>query len=276
MYIQYTSEEYFHQYYQDDDKTDFRIDKDNYFVQNIQCDYGDDINMLTNPTETTIEDADEWKVDYDDEEDEDDKQEVVEEKVEEKVAFSVFLGTEEMLQDFRDYAEKVKNMQSVQELRDYEEEMKRQNKWWLQDEKDEEEHEEDKEEVVEKQVEEKVSNTKNTKKNRKVIAARYGDEAIYKLPNNLDVEDKSVVDSYWIKYGTLYISYTSKENLERYTNQPEDEDDLITQQVAEGFAENQWIQEIEAHYDCDEVHKFPIEVEIDDAEEYSVEYNQDE
>jgi len=59
MYIQYTSEEHFRQYYKDDDKTDFRIDKDNYFVQNIQCDYGDDINMLTNPTATKIEDADE-------------------------------------------------------------------------------------------------------------------------------------------------------------------------------------------------------------------------
>jgi hypothetical protein len=229
MYIQYTSEEYFRQYYKDDEKTDFRIDKDNYFVQNIQCDYG--MNMLTNPTKkTTIEDADKWKVDYDDKEDEEDDEdeededeedeEDEDEEDEEEEDFSgkfyvhiekrikdgyetmsmqlfdteeeartdfeiqcmdpeivasngyrVEFGnldengnpdetieyfeneyteeddeedeedeedgiTEEMLQDFRAYAEKLKDIKSLQELRDYEADMKRQNKWWLQAEKD--------------------------------------------------------------------------------------------------------------------------------------------
>jgi hypothetical protein len=103
-------------------------------------------------------------------------------------------------------------------------------------------------------VYDEVSNTKNTKENRKVLCAKYSDEAVYKLPNNLDLEDKSVVKSYWIKWGTLYISYTSKQNLERYTTQPEDEEEF-TQGVAEGFAANEWVQFIKCHLECDDSHK---------------------
>ena len=118
------------------------------------------------------------------------------------------------------------------------------------------------------------SKTKNTKDNRKLVIAKYHDEAVYKLPNNLDLEDKSVVDSYWIKWGVLNICYTSKENLERFTNQPEDKDDF-TQNTAEGFAANVWVQEIQSHWDPDDQHKFPQLTEIDDADEYGVDYEQD-
>jgi len=119
-----------------------------------------------------------------------------------------------------------------------------------------------------------ASNTKNTKDNRKIVVAKYHDEAVYKLPNNLDLEDKSVVDSYWIKWGVLNICYSSKENLERFTNQPEDKDDCI-QKTPKGFEANVWVQEIQPHYDCDDQHKFPQLTEIDDADEYGVDYEQD-
>jgi hypothetical protein len=116
--------------------------------------------------------------------------------------------------------------------------------------------------------------TKNTKDNRKLVVAKYHDEAVYKLPNNLDLEDKSVVKSYWIKWGVLHICYTSKENLERFTNQPEDKDDFA-QKTATGFAANEWVQEIQPHWDCDDQRKFPQLTEIDDADEYGVDYEQD-
>ena len=80
LYIEYTSEEYFNQYYRDDDNTDFHINTDNCFVQKIQCDYGDDTNMLKYPDETTIENADEYFVEYE-QDDEEDKEEVKEEEV---------------------------------------------------------------------------------------------------------------------------------------------------------------------------------------------------
>jgi hypothetical protein len=137
---------------------------------------------------------------------------------------------------------------------------------------EEEEDEEDEADVVEKKVEEKVANTQNTKENRKVLAARYSDESIYKLPNNLDLEDKSVVKEYWVKWGELFISYTSLENWEKYTTQAEDENEFTQEVSTRNLPSPQWIQAIQSHYDCDDVHK----VEIDDAEEYCVEYAQDE
>jgi hypothetical protein len=216
MYLEYTSQEYFRQYYQDDDTTDFYISTKKCFVQKVQCEspYDDMWGQLKYPDTTKIEDA-EGYMDYDDEEDEEDEEEVVEKKVEEKEKFYVMLEkqvkdgfvrerfeqfdtaeeartdyerecacrgvavseryrvefgtcnkdgnpddtieffeneyteeddeedeedreededgiTEEMLQDFRNYFEKLEDTKSLQELRDYEADMERQNKWWLQ------------------------------------------------------------------------------------------------------------------------------------------------
>ncbi len=91
LYIEYNSEEYFNQYYQDDENTNFHIDTDKCFVQTVECEplYAD-INQLKYPDTTTIEDAEGYSVVYghedeDTEEEEEEDEEEVKEKTEEKV-----------------------------------------------------------------------------------------------------------------------------------------------------------------------------------------------
>ena len=129
---------------------------------------------------------------------------------------------------------------------------------------------------LEEKVEEKVVIRKNTKGNRKVLVARYTEEAVYKLPNNLDLEDESVVKEYWVKWGELFISYTSLENWEKYTNQPDDEDDFVQETSLRNLPSPEWIQAIQLHYDCESDHECPYETEIENAEDWSVDYEQDE
>ncbi len=100
---------------------------------------------------------------------------------------------------------------------------------------------------LEEKVEEKVAVRKNTKGNRKVLVARYTDAAVYRLPNNLDLEDESVVKEYWVKWGELFISYTSLENWEKYTNQPEDEGEFQQEASLRNLPSPQWIQAIQVH-----------------------------
>ena len=57
--------------------------------------------------------------------------------------------------------------------------------------------------------------TKNVKGNRKVVSTYYsGVSAVFKIPDGLDLEDKSVVEAWGTKYGTLYIKYVGKETEE--------------------------------------------------------------
>ncbi len=77
----------------------------------------------------------------------------------------------------------------------------------------------------------KSSNTKNTKENRKVVVARYNTDVlrkdgerienipfVFKLPDNLDLEDETIVSELWgVKRGVLNIPYTNKENYIKYT-----------------------------------------------------------
>lgn len=66
--------------------------------------------------------------------------------------------------------------------------------------------------AVEEQEEEPEvkANTKNEKGNRKVVEVVYpGPVATFKIPDGLDLEDKSVVEAWWVKYGTLHILYVS-------------------------------------------------------------------
>jgi len=69
-------------------------------------------------------------------------------------------------------------------------------------------------------------NTKNEKGNRKVVCTDYGSScAIFAIPDGLDLEDKSVVQSWGTKYGTLYIKYVGKaEEEEIEWNSMPDED----------------------------------------------------
>ena len=57
--------------------------------------------------------------------------------------------------------------------------------------------------------------TKNTKENRKVVRATfYPPEAVFKIPDGLDLEDKSVVQCWGVKWAKLYIKYVGKEEVE--------------------------------------------------------------
>jgi len=77
--------------------------------------------------------------------------------------------------------------------------------------KDTKKEEEEKEEEKEmKDKEEGRKNTKNTKDNRKCVVVKYFEPvAVFKIPNGLDLEDKSIVKEWYVRYGTLHIYYTN-------------------------------------------------------------------
>ena len=97
--------------------------------------------------------------------------------------------------------------------------------------------------------EEKKTNTKNVKGNRKIVATTYyAPTAVFKIPDGVDLEDKSVVEYWGTKYGTLRIKYVGKE---------EEEKDI----------EWEYEPEVDWKYGTDE---------IIDADEWGVEYSDDE
>jgi len=57
-------------------------------------------------------------------------------------------------------------------------------------------------------------NTKNTKDNRKCVIVEYRHVAVFKIPNDLDLEDESIVENWYVRYGTLHICYTNGEKKE--------------------------------------------------------------
>ena len=92
-----------------------------------------------------------------------------------------------------------------------------------------------------------MSSTLNVKGNRKIVVASYTTEGVFKIPDALDLEDKTVVQDWRTKYGNLYITYVnSDEELE---------------------IEPVWDVEIDCKYSSDEV--------IVDADEYNIEYEED-
>ena len=56
-----------------------------------------------------------------------------------------------------------------------------------------------------------MSSTKNTKDNRQVVRAVYSTESIFEIPDGLDLEDKSVVKDWGVKWNLLYITYVNGE-----------------------------------------------------------------
>jgi hypothetical protein len=59
-----------------------------------------------------------------------------------------------------------------------------------------------------------MSSTKNTKANRQVVRAEYkAPESVFEIPDGLDLEDKSVVESWGVKYNTLKIKYVNGEEV---------------------------------------------------------------
>ena len=95
---------------------------------------------------------------------------------------------------------------------------------------------------------ENTSPTKNIKDNRKVVVATYYTPvAVFKLPDGIDLADQNFVEGWTVRYGSLHIYYV------------------------DGHEEK-----IEPYHDADIDWKEPQEAEIEDADEYCVEYSEDE
>jgi len=95
-----------------------------------------------------------------------------------------------------------------------------------------------------------TSDTINIKGNRKVVCATYyAPESVFKIPDGLDLEDKSVVKFWGVKYNTLHICYVDgrEEELEPHFNAVDSSD-----------------------------YKHPQETEIEDADDCNVDYSEDE
>ena len=91
-----------------------------------------------------------------------------------------------------------------------------------------------------------TNSTKNTKDNRKVVYAKYYCDGCFKIPDGLDLEDKTVVKFWGVRYTTLHIHYVDGRE-----------------------------EEIEAVWDIEPDWKYP-KVKIEDAEDYNIEYSDDE
>ena len=106
----------------------------------------------------------------------------------------------------------------ITQLKEENEILKRNNKQLLKEkEEKEEEEDEEKEEV----------NTKNIKGNRKIVQTTYYPvSAEFKIPDGIDLEDKSVVEYWAVKYGTLRIKYVGKEKEENIEWEYEPETDF--------------------------------------------------
>ena len=94
---------------------------------------------------------------------------------------------------------------------------------------------------------ENANSTKNTKDNRKVVVAHYSYSYPFKIPDGIDLEDETVVKGWGVRYGTLTIHYVDGRE-----------------------------EEIEPVYEIEADYKWPDEAEIVDAEDYNVEYSEDE
>jgi hypothetical protein len=92
-----------------------------------------------------------------------------------------------------------------------------------------------------------MSTTLNVKGNRQIVVASYTTEAVFKIPDGLDLEDKTVVQDWRTKYGKLYITYVNSEELLEI--------------------DSEWDTEIDYKYSQDEV--------IENADEYDIEYEED-
>ncbi len=99
-------------------------------------------------------------------------------------------------------------------------------------------------------MEQQLSETMNVKGQRKVVAVEYRKEFSFKIPDGLDLEDQDVVKRYFVRWNKLHIVYTDKDK------QP----DII-----------------QTHYgDYEDELEIPDEMKIANAEDYGVEYSDEE
>jgi hypothetical protein len=60
----------------------------------------------------------------------------------------------------------------------------------------------------------KALSTKNVKGNRLVVFAEYyAPDSIFKIPDGLDLEDKNVVETWWVRRNMLHIQYVGEEDV---------------------------------------------------------------
>jgi len=89
--------------------------------------------------------------------------------------------------------------------------------------------------------------TKNAKDDRKVDSVQYAPvEAVFRIPDGLDLESETVVESWTVKLGTLHIYYANGED-----------------------------KQIEWVYGPETDLKFAQETTIEDADVYCIEYEAD-
>ena len=89
-----------------------------------------------------------------------------------------------------------------------------------------------------------ATSTKNTKGNRHFVYAFYTNseyECAFELPDGLDIEDKTQVENYWVKWGTLYIHYTKP-------NERTNEEGVEQiEPTMEYQPENKWADQVSVH-----------------------------
>jgi hypothetical protein len=83
-------------------------------------------------------------------------------------------------------------------------------------------------------------------KNMKCLVAEYRQTTTFKLPLGLDLENKNIVEEYWVKWNTLTIKLENGETLTI------------------------------AGSDCEDDKKHPEETRLEDAEDWGIEYDEDE
>lgn len=69
------------------------------------------------------------------------------------------------------------------------------------------------------------SDTINKKGHRMCVRATYNSYSIFKIPDGVDLEDKSVVEEWYVKWDILHIKYASGKVAEIEPTWGEDEDD---------------------------------------------------
>ena len=92
-----------------------------------------------------------------------------------------------------------------------------------------------------------MSTTQNVQGNRQIFVATFsGPEVVFKIPDGLDLEDKTVVRNWYVKWAKLHIYYVNGEE-----------------------------KEISWEYEPEVDFKHPESSEIEDADEHCIEYEED-
>jgi hypothetical protein len=116
-----------------------------------------------------------------------------------------------------------------------------------------------------------ADNTKNTKDNRKIVVASWNRPcSCFKIADNLDLEDTTIVEGWGVKWNELHITYTTKENYILYVGKEPKKDERYGR-----VDEDELTQSIQADMETEVDYKYADDQEIVDAEDYCIEYEED-